>query len=159
MSDSLYWFAPDKGAVDFRALLAKTDRNDLERMLFNARYNDFCSARCDVDDDKFPHVENGKRIPYMGWFWRSVNFYDRRITIGFRGGYVGFMGNNKWDHDERDLSAPEVDKLMGFLDAAMQESRKGGDLAEIVKNVNGKLDELRAWMQTLPQTAMATAQG
>lgn len=149
MSDSLYWFATDKSANEFRAALADADRKVLERMLFNARYNDFCSARANVDDEENPDIENGKRIPYLGWFWRNVNFFSRRIPIGFCHGYVGFMVNNKWDHDEREMSEEEVDKTMAFLDAAMQESRKGGNVAEIEKSVADKLDELRAWMQAL----------
>jgi hypothetical protein len=54
----------------------------------------------------FPR-ETGKAVPYIGWFWRSVDF-DRPISFGDCGVFVGFMENNKWGYPEYDLT-PEQD--------------------------------------------------
>lgn len=62
----------------------------------NQRIHEIC------DDETFAPPElarHGKTIPYIGWFWRDVDF-DKRITLGYCGSFIGFMENNKWDHDE-----------------------------------------------------------
>jgi hypothetical protein len=48
----------------------------------------------------------GKVIPYIGWYWREVNF-DSPITLGHCGRFAGFMENNKWGYDERTLTAEQ----------------------------------------------------
>ena len=64
-----------------------------------------------IADDETIDYEcfGGKKIPYLGWFWRTVDF-DRFIEHGYRFGVVpasaedelvalnGFMENNKWDY-------------------------------------------------------------
>ncbi len=52
-----------------------------------------------------------KLIPYIGWFWRTVNFdadecglgIIPKLTEGFEttdAPHIGFMENNKWDYEE-----------------------------------------------------------
>ena len=51
----------------------------------------------------------GKAIPYIGWFWRTVNFDSEAYYFGVLPEYkgldrndkvrLGFMENNKWDYD------------------------------------------------------------
>lgn len=152
MSDHLFWFAVgDENKM--REELAKSDRKELERMLFNERYNDFCRqySDCKDDDEDKDEVLNGKRVPYMGWFWRGVDFFNYLIPIGFHEGYVAFMENNKWDYHERNMSRDEAKQVMVFLDAAYKANRAGGELSGIIKNTHTELKKLRDWMQTLPR--------
>lgn len=77
------------------------------------------SARCRVDSAELNRalseiagrddleVRHGKAIPYIGWYWRCVDF-DQPISFGDCGDFVGFMENNKWDYPEFTLT-PEQD--------------------------------------------------
>jgi len=43
----------------------------------------------------------GKCIPYIGWFWRNVDFNADGCYFGvLSDGKIGFMENNKWDYEE-----------------------------------------------------------
>jgi hypothetical protein len=48
----------------------------------------------------------GKNIPYLGWFWRTVDFDAQTCYLGVCENedgepyYIGFMQNNKWGYDE-----------------------------------------------------------
>lgn len=64
-----------------------------------------------VDDESIDfEAFGGKKIPYIGWFWREVNF-DRFLDYGYSFGVIppeedsdtfetfkGFMENNKWGY-------------------------------------------------------------
>jgi len=140
----IYDFSNKDGALGFKAALAAAERTQLEAAVFNKRYNDFCDTWCDESGD------NTKLIPYMGWFWRSCDFFNGRVCIG-KGeyGFVAVMENNKWDYAYRYLTPDEVATFMDFLDRAISESSKGGILSEINEKTRIVLRELSAWMQTL----------
>ncbi len=50
----------------------------------------------------------GKCIPYIGWYWRTVDFDADTFIFGIvpriysewekSDGFIGFMENNKWDY-------------------------------------------------------------
>jgi hypothetical protein len=44
----------------------------------------------------------GKIIPYIGWFWRNVDWDKERYWLGILEDEdevkIGFMENNKWDY-------------------------------------------------------------
>jgi len=54
--------------------------------------------------------ETGKCIPYIGWYWRDVDWDASCITLGIlppcdnplesTGGFIGFMENNKWGYEQ-----------------------------------------------------------
>lgn len=53
----------------------------------------------------------GKTLPYIGWYWREVNF-NRRLWLGICpivGGerLIGFMPRNKWGYPSFELSPDE----------------------------------------------------
>lgn len=63
--------------------------------------------------DDLPYVAfGGKAIPYIGWFWRYVDFDSKHYEEnGYWFGVLpdenrGFMENNKWEYDEV-LATPE----------------------------------------------------
>lgn len=157
--------------------LEKMTAKYLRAAILDSEYNKFLRNCCNVNeyDKDRTRIRHGKRVPYVGWFWRHLEFHKGRLPIGFigrappaprlptprswrsvvrdrpgRGGYVGFMANNKWGHHERLTTPEEFDTIMGFIDAAMAESQKGGELEEMVRKTHAELKKLRDYVQTLP---------
>ena len=131
-----------------RAKLSAMEREYLEATVLDGEYNDFLSHRADYPDGEREHGR-GKRLPYIGWFWRHVCFSSGRVSVGDCGQFVGFMENNKWDYPERELTPDEFAGLMAIIDAAMRLSEQGGELSRIVKETNDKLGEVWDYMQTI----------
>jgi len=158
MNDTdLYWRL--RGSYsDKKDQLSKEPREWLEATILDDQYNDFLRSRSDADekDDDYADILNGKRIPYMGWFWRHLEFSDGHLPLGFDQGYVGFMANNKWDHHERNTTPEEFSKIMGFIDDAMVAEQRGGELRSIESDVRSHLKLLRDYLQTLPRVALTT---
>lgn len=88
-----------------------------------------------------PGNQYGKRIPYIGWFWRLVDFDRRIVPIGDCGEFVGFMENNKWDYPERTLTDTEVDAVLAVLNRAYHLFEHDNDPRPV-------LDEIWPLMQT-----------
>lgn len=133
-----------------RTDLAKQSHEELEKTVLNAHYNDFCSSYADGDGIKeYLEPSRDKAIPYMGWFWRSVNFFDLQIPIGKTGDFVGFMENNKWGHAERDLTEDEARHLIELLDKAISASRQGGQLSETYKKTAKQIDQIKNYLDSL----------
>ena len=126
---------------EIRSFCKELTKEKLENEMINDHYNLFASNYADNDDEK--------RIPYMGWYWRGVDFNNLNITIGTDGSFVGFMENNKWDYRQRNLTDTEALNVIGYLDEAISLSRKGGMLSEIHANTNSKLAELNDYIQSL----------
>lgn len=128
--------------------LSSFDKDDLVKLIVNNRLNDFIAKGADYSDaDKDPHG-HGKRIPYIGWFWRSTDFVGKNITIGDCGHFIGVMENNKWGYRERYLTEEEADKVVSIIWEAKRLSEKGGETRTILKNKLEKLDELWDLFQT-----------
>jgi len=64
----------------------------------------------EIADDNDLAVRHGKAIPYIGWYWRHVDF-TQTISLGDCGDFVGFMENNKWGYPEFTLT-PEQDAAL-----------------------------------------------
>ena len=106
-------------------------------ILINLVFNNWCADVCDEDtDDHSGDFLHGKRIPYIGWFWRSVSFSQGYASIGNVGDYIGVMCSNKWDHPERYLTKEEFKVFTKYLNRAVKASNQGGILAEILENRN-----------------------
>jgi hypothetical protein len=141
MDTNLYWAVRGTYA-ERKATLASMPREWLEAAILDVEYNDFISSRA---DDK-----NGKRVPYIGWYWRHITFSDlTSIPIGDCGEFIGFMANNKWDYPERRLKADEAAHIVSIIDEAMRLNQGGGNVAEIEASTNAKLREMWDYMQTL----------
>lgn len=114
---------------------------------FNDRYNQRIAEVADFEggDTPYDDTSNGKRVPYMGWVWRDVDFANKRIPIGVaESGYVGIMESNKWGYAERLMTQEEAAMFMGFLESAFGLWAQGAQ--EHAENI---FAELRAWFQTL----------
>ena len=108
---------------------------------------------CDDASIAFEIAGTGKRLPYIGWFWRRVNFDQETYNFGViphgtpshtitcgdtveeRGPYstaplVGFMENNKWDYPYVHADACEWAEIKGLLEAAVI-SRSVDDLSAV----------------------------
>jgi hypothetical protein len=122
--------------------LSNMTKDWLEAAILDSEYNDFIRARADDG--------NEKRVPYIGWFWRHIEFSDpTKIPIGDCGSFIGFMANDKWDHPERLLTESEAMHIIGIIDEAMELNQQGGSAVEINNNTNAKLREVWDYMQTL----------
>lgn len=143
-----YWVVRGSFA-EKRTKLAGLPREQLEGIILDSHYNDFLAQRADYptgDDDKHGH---GKRLPYIGWYWRHIAFSRGGVPIGDCGQFIGFMANNKWYYDERNLTEAEQSEVLRIIDDAIALSQKGGNLREIEDTTNAKLDELWDYLQTL----------
>ncbi len=157
MSDTnLYWRLRGTYA-ERREKLAAFDKSFLEAAILDAEYNEFLSSRADfpfnqeanLRDSQRDRRGHGKRLPYVGWYWRHLEFSDGALPIGDCGQFVGFMANNKWDYPERLTTPEEFACIMAIIDAAMVLNEKGGELTEITDTTLAKLDELWDYLQRL----------
>jgi hypothetical protein len=142
---------------DFEANKTKmleADHETLAALVINTRYNEFVSARDSYDQERpiDPTVANGlahgKRVPYIGWFWRNTDFCHKRICIGDCGQFIGVMENNKWDYPSRLLTEAEVDQVLAIIDAAMRADEQGGRVSKIEADTHRELERLWPLFQT-----------
>lgn len=117
-------------------------KENLVKLVVNNRVNEFVSNSADYSDDDLDPHGHGKRVPYIGWYWRPTDFVGRSIPIGDCGEFIGIMENNKWDYPERMLTEAEANQVIEIVWEAKRLSEKGGNLKEIWENTNGKLEEL-----------------
>jgi hypothetical protein len=128
-------------------------KNESKEYLVDALYNtyikslaDFPTHQADPHDD----TDTGKRVPYIGWFWRNVEFTKGQIPIGKTNtGFVGVMESNKWSYPERLMTEDEFKKFVYFIDKSIIELSKGGWGDKLHENMEAVFKELRDWMQTL----------
>lgn len=85
--------------------------------LVNRLYNSQVAQYADYATGTHPE-KGGKRIPYIGWFWRDTDFVGKQISIGNCGTFIGVMESNKWDYPERLMTEEEVNTFIGYLDKA-----------------------------------------
>lgn len=81
----------------------------------------------EIDDKDELSTSGGKCIPYIGWFWRNVDFDAKTYRFGILPGeFVGFMENNKWDYNyTRELTPKEWEKVKALLvDAVTNPTKK-----------------------------------
>ena len=128
--------------------LASWSKEDLAACILDSQYNEFLRARADYEDGYEDPHGHGKRLPYIGWFWRHLEFSDGALPIGNCGDFIGFIRNNKWNYPERMTTPSEFAEIMSIIDNAMFENEKGGDLKENVRNTNNELSRLWDYMQT-----------
>lgn len=103
--------------------------------------NEAISAICDREELE---IQGGKCIPYIGWYWRYVDFEAESYSFGIipidtpsaticggdgvekpigpfsQSPLVGFMENNKWGHPyARQLSPEEWAEVKRLLEVAV----------------------------------------
>ena len=119
----------------------------LASMIINDQLNDLVAKYADYDDDESGNAW-GKRVPYVGWFWRYVNFVDADFVIGDCVDFVGFMENNKWGYRQRRLTPEEASLVVGIVCEAYRLNHQGGNMAEIIGATKAKLEELWPLLQS-----------
>lgn len=119
------------------------EKDALIDKIINRYLNDFVGRYADGEDG-----EEQKFIPYMGWYWRDLDFANGRYPVGRSGEYIGFMANNKWDYPERELTPEEATQVTEIVCNAVQYSRGGGILSEIEAWTKGELGKLAPLLQT-----------
>ena len=133
-----------------REHLTKMGPEALAVEILNMKLNDFVSGYSNYDDDQEDPHGHGKRVPYIGWYWRTVDFASPEpyIPIGHCGDFIGFMENNKWDYPQRSLEPDEVAQVLAIVTTAYELDHEGGILADVIKNAEDKLAELWDLLQT-----------
>lgn len=125
--------------------LQKMSHDDLVNDLYNRRVSEWS----DYEQNSEYSSPTGKRIPYIGWFWRDTDFAGKKIRIGDTGGFIGVMESNKWGYPERVMTEQEVDTFIGFLERGF--SYENADVNE--KKPKARAEEefrkLYDWFQTL----------
>lgn len=92
---------------------------------------------------------HGKRIPYIGWYWRNIDFFNNNVCIGDCGKFIGIMQNNKWGYPERVLTEQEYKILLKYLYAIRSWKLGHGDINDNYKKSEVICNQLWDWMQTL----------
>lgn len=94
----------------------------------SAELNAAIAAICD-DTEHYEPIkgglyDTGKVIPYIGWYWRDVDFDAPYVVLGDCGFFIGFMENNKWGYPQCALdgehSALIRDRLIALVQAPTQ---------------------------------------
>lgn len=129
--------------------LSEWPRDYLESAILDGEYNDFLRDRADYRETDNDPTGHGKRIPYIGWFWRHVEFSRGTFPIGFTSDFNGFMENNKWGYNERNATPDEFAAILTIIDEAMLANQQGGQLSQIIANTNAALERLWDYFQTL----------
>lgn len=134
-----------KTMAERRAELEAQSHEELVALAINEHYNGLALRLCRQHETGL----HGKAVPYMGWYWRAVDFASGSIPIAFGEGYVACCANNKWGHDEREMAPEEVAQFVGHLDSISKAEGRGGLLSEINDEVRRRILEMQEWMQTL----------
>lgn len=141
--------------------LHKTPQEALANRLFDDHINQFIASECDVSKGELDPQGFGKRIPYLGFFWRDCLWSERRalpdkkeprstdIQIGKSEFFVGFMENNKWGYPQRYLTVAEVETILDLIDDAAAAYNKAGTHAKLREETGIQWAKLWAYMQTL----------
>lgn len=132
------------------AELEKLSLRELITEIVNGELNRLVARYADYDDDESGDHGDGKRVPYIGWYWRNVDFVGGDFHVGHCGSFIGFMENNKWDYPERRLTPDEAKRVTAIVCEAMHLNNAGGNLAEIIANTKAKLGELWDLLQSFP---------
>lgn len=133
-----------------REALAKRTKQQLIDDAINTTLNDLVGQLANYEEGESDPHGHGKRVPYVGWYWRSVDFASSDYRIGDCGSFVGFMENNKWDYPERRMTPDEAAQVTAIVCEAYDINRGGGILSDILANTRAKVDELWPLLQSFP---------
>ena len=89
----------------------------------------------------------GKSIPYLGWFWRKVDFDSDRKQFAFGvhpTGQVGFMENNKWGYNSVWANKGEWQEIKALLIEAVLDPTKNRfkNVYDAIQKLDGDPDVL-----------------
>lgn len=87
------------------------------------------------DQEIYNSCIGGKIIPYIGWFWRTVDFGADSVWLGILPVYkseygsndkpkVGFMENNKWGYDEFEVKGFKWLYLKKLIITALEDQKE-----------------------------------
>jgi hypothetical protein len=117
--------------------------------MINDLYNSRVGSWADYENGESGPHGTGKRIPYIGWFWRPTDFVGKKICIGDAGQMIGVMERNKWGYPARWMTEEEVDKFIEYLERAFTELDRGGVVSELEATAEKVFVECWQWFQTL----------
>lgn len=95
----------------------------------NKRIAEICDGESGISFEAF----GGKIVPYIGWYWRNVNFDAEDCIFGIipecedepfgepHGTLIGFMENNKWGYDAVFAKGEVWKEIRRLLEVAVTE--------------------------------------
>lgn len=92
----------------------------------------------------------GKCIPYIGWYWRDVDFDAETYRFGVipdgDGSLIGFMENNKWGYSRVEADETEWAEIKQLLVEAVTDStvEKLGTVNSAIQTLGRKVN--RVWI-------------
>lgn len=91
------------------------------------------------DDDSLYEAFDGKSIPYIGWFWREVDFDEKDYLFGILpDGRLSFMENNEWAYNSHRCGPEDWQEIRRLLGIAVTAPSR-----ESLKAVDDKIQSLR----------------
>ena len=109
-------------------------------------------AALDGRDDLPYEAFRDKAVPYIGWFWRHVDFDQDDYSFGLMpdrlgGALVGFMENNKWEYNYTNCPPDDWQEIRQLLEAAVLDQTRDN-----LKAANDKIQSLIAGKRILTTT-------
>jgi hypothetical protein len=94
---------------------------------------------CDDENYKVSGLSHtGKCIPYIGWYWRDVDFTSDEYLFGdCEGCFIGFMENNKWDYGYVKANGEQWSRIKNLLLTAVDSPSN-----ETLQNVFDEIQKL-----------------
>jgi len=92
------------------------------------------------NDTTYYQIFGGKCLPYIGWYWREVDFDQETYTFGVLPGKkprLAFMENNKWGYDSVHCPSQDWQEIKKLLEDVVQNFCK-----ETLERVNEKIQSL-----------------
>ncbi len=114
----------------------------MDGKLLNDKIDTICRVNSGIEFDAF----GGKPVPYIGWYWRLVDFdnFDRRFGVMPASEnldnipLVGFMENNKWGYRSVRATEEQWKEIRRLLEIAADEPSDGN-----LKAVNDAIQSLK----------------
>jgi hypothetical protein len=90
-----------------------------------------------------------KRIPYIGGYWRDLDFANKHILIADCGEFIGVMVKDKWSFPQRQMTQQEIDTFISHLERVFAAIDTLPDPSVPSVDIEMLFDELWDWFQTL----------
>lgn len=102
------------------AKVSEYTHEQLVHVVLNEHLNDWAREVADIGDSPLvdiitTHNTGGKRIPYIGWYYRNVDWAGLSVPIADCGDFIGICENNKWGYDQRYLEPDEAKQVIALL--------------------------------------------
>lgn len=127
----MYFYSetPEEAIAHYSGMLSK----NLAVLMVNSTLNNL------VTEASWESLKTGDGvtpIPFMGWYWRHVDFFTPGgVTIAEGDGIVAVCQNNKWGYPQRDLTPEEQHTLLTIVWDAYKTTQRASTSEEVQKTL------------------------